>query len=96
MEEINQETLFDDIEAELVEQGRSEEDINEIREAFLYAKKLHQGQYRVSYGMMNWISRLKLFMLKEKQYVKRQEDLLHDKRQGVNLHTLYRISLTIR
>ena len=47
-EQINQLELFNDIEETLKEQSRSEKDILEIKEAFLFAQKLHQGQYRVS------------------------------------------------
>lgn len=42
------EDLFEGIKAELVAQKRSEDDIKRIEEAFLFAKKLHEGQYRVS------------------------------------------------
>lgn len=41
-------TLFEDIYKRLVEQKRPEEDIKKIEEAFLFAKKVHDGQYRVS------------------------------------------------
>ena len=41
-------TLFEDIYRRLVEQKRPEEDIKKIEEAFLFAKKVHDGQYRVS------------------------------------------------
>ena len=47
-EQINQLELFDDVKVALEEQKRSEKDIQEIKEAFLFAQKLHQGQYRVS------------------------------------------------
>ena len=42
------EDLFESIKAELVAQKRSEEDIKRIEDAFLFAKQLHEGQYRVS------------------------------------------------
>lgn len=42
------EDLFKDIKAELIEQKRSEEEIAKIEEAFLFAQKLHDGQFRVS------------------------------------------------
>ncbi len=39
---------FDEIKTELHKQKRSEEDIKQIEEAYLWAKQLHDGQYRVS------------------------------------------------
>lgn len=42
------EDLFKDIKAELIEQKRSDEEIAKIEEAFLFAQKLHDGQFRVS------------------------------------------------
>lgn len=42
------EPLFSEIKEKLIEQKRSEEDIGKIEQAFLFAKKLHEGQYRVS------------------------------------------------
>jgi len=42
------EDLFKDIKAELIEQKRSPEEIARIEDAFLFAKKLHEGQFRVS------------------------------------------------
>ena len=39
---------FDEIKTELYKQKRSEEDIKQIEEAYLWAKQLHDGQYRVS------------------------------------------------
>lgn len=42
------EDLFKDIKAELIEQKRPEEEIAKIEEAFLFAQKLHDGQFRVS------------------------------------------------
>lgn len=47
-EQTNQLELFNDVQDALEEQGRAEKDIKEIKEAFLFAQKLHQGQYRVS------------------------------------------------
>lgn len=44
----DQSELFDDIKLLLEEQHRSPEEIAEIRSAFDFAAKLHQGQYRVS------------------------------------------------
>ena len=43
-----QEKLFDDVKIALEEQNRTPEDIEEIKGAFEFAKRLHQGQYRVS------------------------------------------------
>lgn len=42
------EDLFKDIKAELIEQKRPEEEIARIEAAFLFAQKLHDGQFRVS------------------------------------------------
>lgn len=42
------EDLFKDIKAELIEQKRSEEEIAKIEEAYLFAQRLHDGQFRVS------------------------------------------------
>lgn len=44
----DQSKLFDDIRTKLEEQHRTPEDIAQIKKAFQFAKKLHQGQYRVS------------------------------------------------
>lgn len=44
----DQSKLFDDIRTKLEEQHRTPEDIAQIEKAFQFAKKLHQGQYRVS------------------------------------------------
>ena len=40
--------LFEEIKNALVLQKRDEADIKQIEEAFEFAKKLHEGQYRVS------------------------------------------------
>ena len=40
--------LFEDIKQTLISQKRDAEDIKKIEEAFEFAKKLHEGQYRVS------------------------------------------------
>ncbi len=42
------EPLFHDIKEKLVRQNRSDDDIAKIEQAFLFAKKLHDGQYRIS------------------------------------------------
>lgn len=39
---------FDEIKEELVKQKRSKEDIEQIEKAYLWAKELHEGQYRIS------------------------------------------------
>ncbi len=44
----DQANLFLDIKQQLIEQKRSSEDIAEIEKAFEFAKRLHEGQYRVS------------------------------------------------
>lgn len=44
----DQSELFTDIREKLIEQKRAPEDIQMIEKAFEFAKKLHQGQYRVS------------------------------------------------
>jgi RelA/SpoT family (p)ppGpp synthetase len=45
---MNEKTIIAKIHASLEEQGRSEEEIAEIHKAYEFAKKLHEGQYRVS------------------------------------------------
>jgi len=40
--------LFQEIKQTLISQNRDEEDIKQIEEAFEFARKLHEGQYRVS------------------------------------------------
>lgn len=42
------EKLFDEIKQTLIKQNRDETDITNIEKAFLFAQKLHDGQYRVS------------------------------------------------
>lgn len=42
------EKLFDEIKQNLKSQNRDEEDIKQIEKAFLFAQRLHEGQYRVS------------------------------------------------
>ena len=41
-------SIFDELQKLLESQKRPPEDIAEIREAFMYASKLHEGQYRIS------------------------------------------------
>lgn len=43
-----EEPLFSEIKEKLIEQNRVPEDIEKIEQAFLFAKKLHEGQYRIS------------------------------------------------
>lgn len=40
--------IFQEIKEKLIEQDRPTEDIERIEQAFLFAKKLHEGQYRIS------------------------------------------------
>lgn len=40
--------IFSEIKEKLIEQKRSEEDIKKIEQAYLFAKQLHEGQYRIS------------------------------------------------
>src|SRR5574344_870278 len=40
--------LFIEIKEKLIEQKRPQEDIDKIEQGFLYAAKLHEGQYRIS------------------------------------------------
>lgn len=40
--------IFSEIKETLIEQNRPSEDIDKIEQAYLFAKKLHEGQYRIS------------------------------------------------
>lgn len=40
--------IFQEIKEKLIEQNRPNEDIEKIEQAYLFAKKLHEGQYRIS------------------------------------------------
>lgn len=40
--------IFLEVKEKLIEQSRSPEDIEKIEQAYLFAKKLHEGQYRIS------------------------------------------------
>ena len=40
--------IFSEIKEKLIEQKRPSEDIEKIEQAYLFAKKLHEGQYRIS------------------------------------------------
>ncbi len=45
---MSEKPLFDDIKKELIAQNREPEEIEEIEKAYLFAKRLHEGQYRIS------------------------------------------------
>ena len=45
---MSEKPLFDDIKKELIEQNREPEEIEQIEKAYLFAKRLHEGQYRIS------------------------------------------------
>ena len=45
---MSEKPLFNEIKQKLIEQNREEEDIELIEQAYLFAKKLHEGQYRIS------------------------------------------------
>lgn len=45
---MSEKPLFDEIREKLIAQNRDEEDIKQIEKAYLFAKKLHEGQYRIS------------------------------------------------
>ena len=45
---MSEKPLFDEIKEKLIAQNRDEEDIKQIEKAYLFAKKLHEGQYRIS------------------------------------------------
>ena len=45
---MSEKPLFEDIKKILIEQNREPSEIEEIEKAYLFAKKLHEGQYRVS------------------------------------------------
>lgn len=45
---MSEKPLFDEIKQKLTAQNRDEEDIANIEKAYLFAKKLHKGQYRIS------------------------------------------------
>lgn len=40
--------IFAEVKEKLIAQNRPSEDVEKIEQAFLYAQKLHQGQYRIS------------------------------------------------
>ncbi len=45
---MSEKPLFEDIKKILIEQNREPSEIEEIEKAYLFAKRLHEGQYRVS------------------------------------------------
>ncbi len=45
---MTEKPLFDDIKKELIAQNRETEEIEQIEKAYLFAKRLHEGQYRIS------------------------------------------------
>jgi len=45
---MTEKSLFEDIKKELIAQNRPQEEIEEIEKAYRFAKRLHEGQYRVS------------------------------------------------
>lgn len=45
---MSEKSLFDEIKQTLIAQNREETDIEKIEEAFHFAERLHEGQYRVS------------------------------------------------
>ena len=45
---MSEKPLFDEIKKELIAQNREPSEIEEIEKAYLFAKRLHEGQYRIS------------------------------------------------
>ncbi len=45
---MSEKPLFEDIKKELIAQNREPQEIEEIEKAYLFAKRLHDGQYRIS------------------------------------------------
>lgn len=45
---MTEKSLFEDIKNELIAQNRDANEIAEIEKAYLFAKRLHEGQYRIS------------------------------------------------
>lgn len=45
---MSEKPLFEEIKQKLITQNREDEDINQIEQAYLFAKRLHEGQYRIS------------------------------------------------
>lgn len=45
---MSEKPLFDEIKQKLIAQNREDEDIAQIEQAYLFAERLHEGQYRIS------------------------------------------------
>lgn len=45
---MSEKPLFEDIKNELIAQGKDDSEITKVEKAFLFAKRLHEGQYRIS------------------------------------------------
>ncbi|CCY63968.1 (P)ppGpp synthetase I SpoT/RelA [Clostridium sp. CAG:967] len=45
---MSEKPLFEEIKKQLIEQKRDPEEIEQIEKAYLFAKRLHEGQYRIS------------------------------------------------
>ena len=45
---MSEKPLFDEIKEKLIAQNSEEEDIKQIEQEYLFAKRLHEGQYRIS------------------------------------------------
>lgn len=45
---MSEKPLFEDIKKELIAQNREPKEIEDIEKAYLFAKRLHEGQYRIS------------------------------------------------
>ncbi|CDE89461.1 TPA: bifunctional (p)ppGpp synthetase/guanosine-3',5'-bis(diphosphate) 3'-pyrophosphohydrolase [Candidatus Gastranaerophilales bacterium HUM_20] len=45
---MSEKPLFEEIKKQLIEQNRDPEEIEQIEKAYLFAKRLHEGQYRIS------------------------------------------------
>lgn len=45
---MSEKPLFEEIKQKLIAQNREDEDIKQIEQAYLFAKRLHEGQYRIS------------------------------------------------
>lgn len=45
---MSEKPLFEEIKKHLIEQNRDPEEIEQIEKAYLFAKRLHEGQYRIS------------------------------------------------
>ena len=45
---MSEKPLFEEIKKQLIEQNRDPEEIEQIEKAYLFAKRVHEGQYRIS------------------------------------------------